>query len=1151
MTPTLRLPFDDGPGGDATAGPVHPADDAARAFAVDPTRNVVLEASAGTGKTRILVARYLNLIRAGVDPRNILAITFTRKAAAEMRERIVAGLREAAALSKRDAARWYELKDRLGDVAICTIDAFCLSLLREFPLEADLDPGFEMADESQALPLMDESLDRALAVCRRLARDDEEIALAFTRIGERRVRAALGELVGRRLAVASMLRRFLAEVPRDLTVEVACERVVGRLRAALDSPRGGLAGFLADGPLLHPRFQVLASDLGALGRTEIRAELRAAIERIGEHFLTKAGNPRVKPAGHYRAEHFSSADARKRHAQAVTALAPAVHDALEAYRRDLNAISVRGVQRMFQLARQQYRRTLELHGVVDFTEALARALRLLRQMDEFAQSRYRLEGRYHHVLVDEFQDTSRAQWRLVSRLIESWGAGLGLPAESGLQPSIFIVGDRKQSIYAFRDADVRVMRLARRYIRGLRPDRGVRRSLVRSFRAVPTLLAFTNDLFAEVEKTQGRDDAFRYGESDRFPVGAGSAELDRDVLGVIAAEDLGATSDAVASEIEKLLRGETVRDRQTGIRRQAMPGDIAILFRSREGHRQFEEALESLDIPTYVYKGLGFFDADEIKDLFSLLRFLAEPASDLRAASLMRSRFVRLSDRALRILAPDLSAALVAAGRPPQAEGLDEEDRDVLSLTRATLERWLALADRVPPADLLDRVLAETAYAFETRGARVVQASENVKKLRALVRRIQNRGYATLARLVRYLDRLSTGEEGNAVIDAAGAVNLMTVHAAKGLEFPVVFLVNLGRGTGRRREPVLLAREGRSHRPVVSVADSLPSIDEELRARDREETKRLLYVAVTRARDRLYLSTVLRDGRFRAGPGSLGEVVPSSIREVLERAGATEAPSVEWLAQSGVVYRLGVCTTPRGPTPVSAGREEEGERVADDFAPLTDSSRVKRTAVSTLVLGPPGQAVPAEPGPAARAPSQHAALAGTVVHRLFQQRAYISSGAEEAAKVRERARMVARPEELVGVGDPELFFEEVSRAYLAIRRRQDLDQLLREGECLPEVPFSLQILPVEPRAAGDLATGGLVDSPSRELIVRGTIDCLVMLPDGRVKVVDFKTGVPTEQDQRQLDLYVQAARLLFPGREVAGMLVYPENERNQSGDEGV
>jgi ATP-dependent helicase/nuclease subunit A len=1173
VTPTLRLPFDEGPNEAAAGDVAQPVDDHARAFAVDPTRNVVLEASAGTGKTRILVDRYLNLIRAGVDPAHILAITFTRKAAAEMRERIVRELREAARLSRTDLARWRDLRDRLGDIAVCTIDAFCLSLLREFPLEADLDPGFEMADETQALLLMDESLDRTLRTCRRLARDDEAVALALGRLGERKLRTALGLLVGRRLVVGGVLRRFLAEVPRDLTVEVASRRIVDRLRGVLDSSRGGLGSFLKDGPVLHPRFQVLASDLRAIGEGTIRPELGGVIDRVREHFLTQAGRPRVRLGGPYRLEHFNSADARRRHAQAVTALAPAIRDGLEAYQRDLNAVSVRGVGRMFQLARQQYRRTLDRHGVVDFTEALDRALRLLRQMDEFAQSRYRLEARYHHVLVDEFQDTSRAQWKLVARLIESWGAGLGLSAASGLQPSIFVVGDRKQSIYAFRDADVRVMRLARRYIEALRPDRNVRRSIVRSFRAVPALLAFTNDLFAEVEKTKERSDRFRYGVSDRFPVGPGTEWPQQDALGVIATDSLRASAEAVAQEAHRLLGSGTVRDRQTGVRRGARPGDIAILFRSREGHREFERALEARNIPTYVYRGLGFFDADEIKDLSALLRFLADPTSNLRAAAFLRSRFVRLSDRALRILAPGLAKALTADDPVPAVHGLDEEDRHVLELTRSTLSPWLLLVDRVPAADLLDRVLADTAYAFETRGARVVQARENVKKLRALVRRIQNRGYATLPRLVRHLDRLSTSDEGNAVIDAADAVNLMTVHAAKGLEFPIVFLVNLGRGTGQTRDPVLVAREERNRPPVVSVAGSLPSVDEAIRARDREETKRLLYVAVTRARDRLYLSGVLRNGQFRAGPGSLGEVMPASLGDLFAKAASSPAPDVEWLAQSGTAYRLRVCAAPKEPSPMPAGVAESAGSAAvatfarvetssgrplsaatdnvDDFGPVADSGQVARLAVSTYVSSPAELiGVTGQVSSGLTDPDQ-AALAGTLVHRLFQLRGHLPDDMEPVAEVRERARALARAEELVVVENPDLLFEEVARSYLAIRRRPDLDRWLRQGVCLSEVPFSLRILTGESGPAGAAAIGGRADPSEGEIIVRGTIDCLVLLPDGRVIVVDFKTGAYRDQDRRQLDVYVQAVQALFPGRDVKGVLVYPLEERNQSKDHGV
>src|SRR5204862_3640385 len=178
------LPFDNDEGGSipapipASAGPepLALADAAARRAAIDPLRNVVLEASAGTGKTRVLVERYVNLLRAGVDPAHVLAITFTRKAAAEMRQRIIDRLKEASRLSPFDAARWRDLKTRLGDIAISTIDAFCLSLLREFPLDADVDPGFDLADATETPRLIAESLDQALRICRGAAQTDDDVA---------------------------------------------------------------------------------------------------------------------------------------------------------------------------------------------------------------------------------------------------------------------------------------------------------------------------------------------------------------------------------------------------------------------------------------------------------------------------------------------------------------------------------------------------------------------------------------------------------------------------------------------------------------------------------------------------------------------------------------------------------------------------------------------------------------------------------------------------------------------------------------------------------------------------------------------------------------------------------------------------------------
>ena len=196
----------------------------------------------------------------------------------------------------------------------------------------------------------------------------------------------------------------------------------------------------------------------------------------------------------------------------------AIGEALRGFRRDLNVIQARGVWRIFAVALRQYQRSSKSRALLDFSGVLERAVQLLKGMDEFAQSRFRLEARYRHVLVDEFQDTSRAQWELVAQLVRSWGEGLGASADA-IPPSIFIVGDRKQSIYGFRDADVGVLDEAVGIRRALRPEGDPRRAISVSFRSASPLLAFVNDVFgAIVGHGLSRRDAFLYRDSDRFPV---------------------------------------------------------------------------------------------------------------------------------------------------------------------------------------------------------------------------------------------------------------------------------------------------------------------------------------------------------------------------------------------------------------------------------------------------------------------------------------------------------------------------------------------------------------------------------------------------------------------------------------------------------
>ncbi|CAN5699077.1 hypothetical protein BH18ACI5_BH18ACI5_27220 [soil metagenome] len=1087
------------------------ADTDAREFAVNPANNVVLEASAGTGKTTVLVHRYVNLLKAGVEPANILAITFTRKAATEMRERIVRELRTSGALSEYDKARWLMLRDRLAEISISTIDAFCLSLLHEFPLEADLDPGFDLADETEVPRFVEESLDRSMRIFARLAKQDDDVALVIAQLGSARTRAGLTSLLQRRLVAKDALNRFLERGPRDLTAELVCRRAAAALKVALRTAPGGWRQMLADGPSAHPRYQLLLREARRLEEIDTAgpAEIRALIDRIGLHFLTQEGKARrggsIPP---YNASHAPTPDAARRHRDAVFALAPQIERIVGQFSRDLNGVLARGIRKMFAIALKEYRRTLEERAVLDFSDVLERALDLLRRMDEFSQSRFRLESRYHHVLVDEFQDTSRAQWELVSLLVQSWGEGLGLASN----PSIFIVGDRKQSIYRFRDAEVAVLHEAGRYIDGLRATGSARRSIARSFRAVPELLDFVNELCAEMAQSGERPEDFTYTDTDRFPPPVEGEGSRTPVLGIAAAADPELAAAAVADEIQRIFRDEVVRDRKTGVARAATPGDIAILFRSRTSHREFEQALATRAIPTYVYNGLGFFDTDEIKDASALLRFLAQPRSQLRASAFLRSRLVRLSDGGLAALAPHLAAAITGP-LPAEAEKLDDEDRRVLEHVRQSVPGWLALVDRIPPADLCEQIVPATAYVFEMRGRRNLQAWENLKKLRGLVRRVQNRGYATLARIADHIDSLTAGDESNAVLEAIDAVNLMTVHAAKGLEFPVVFVVNMARGAGGLSNPVRVVVDGEGGEPSVSVSPFVSETDELERQREQHETRRLLYVATTRARDRLYLSSSLKDGEMAAGRGGLADVLPASLKVLFASAAASADDSVRWASASGREFTWRICRplAPSGESPEPGASSPPPQ--LDLVAPLAAAARQPRVSASEW-----RQRFSIEELPTSSMPARQAVV-GSLVHRLLQR------GAEPPTDVLVTAGALLRAEERAALEDSESVIREAVTIWESMRNREDIAMLFAGAAVMSEVPFSLR-----------------VKSAIGVEIVRGTIDSIAQAPNGNLTVLEFKTGSPRSSDQAQLDLYVRAARALFPGVEVEGRVIYQRAE---------
>ena len=1084
--------------------PLEQRDADARVLAVDPRRNVALEASAGTGKTRVLVDRYVGLLAAGVKPRNILAITFTRKAAAEMRQRILFELTTRHREKTIADELWHSIRGSLTDISISTIDAFCLALLREFPLEADVDPGFELADETETPRLVDDALERTLRVGRGLATEQAEMALLFSQLGEYQLRQGLARLIDRRLVAWDAMARFLRG-SHEATIEQAVAILHARLRSAMSSVPGGVSTLLTTGPN-HPEFALFARDLQVLlaepGPSP--ALTQALLERIRDHFLTQDGEPRKRLSIYKKAE-FRSAGDYDKHVATVQALGPYLVQALREYRRDINVVLVRAVRQLYAIALKEYERTLRKHGVLDFSDVLQRTLALFGQMEEFSRSRFKLEARYQHVLVDEFQDTSRAQWALVELLVKSWASGLGL-ASRDLEPSIFIVGDRKQSIYGFRDAEVAVLDEASRYIEALRPIGQVRTAITRSFRSVRELLHFVNDVFTAIEKAPGRPDAFRYSEDDMFPltsVEATSAEA----LGLVSAQSDEQQAESVAEEIARLLiSGATVRDRETGVRRALRPGDIAILFRTRDGHRLFEDALARRRVPYYVYKGLGFFDADEIKDVLALLGFLARPQSELHAAAFLRSRFVRVSDEALKLLAPDLAASVTGEALPARWPELHQDDQTRLQLARSAVPGWLALVDRLPPSELLDRVLAESAYAAELAGPAYRQARENLKKIRGLVRRIQNRGYATVGRIVDHFAQLvAGGDESNAIIDAIDAVNLMTAHAAKGLEFPVVFIVNLQRASGGSPDPIRVFPtpfgQEEDAEPAVSIGEHESDGDRDAEARESEENKRLLYVALTRARDRLYLSaTVSADGRFYAGKGGLGRTLPPSLAQLFTLALSSVESQVTWEGQTARHVFSVVKGSEESPTMGEV--ETVNKNAVDDFAPMV-ADGARRVPVTAAGSASQSYFEPMEDG------GRSSLEAGVLVHRALE------AGTDDL-------EALLRDDERAGIDDVAALLVKAREALTRIRVHPDVLEIFGDGASIVwrrhEVPFSWKSL--------------------NGTIVRGTFDCLIERVTGAIEVLEFKTGQPTPEHQRQLEAYVAAAQALFPTRMVRGRLIY-------------
>jgi ATP-dependent helicase/nuclease subunit A len=783
--------------------------------AVDARGLVFVSAGAGTGKTKVLVERFAGAVcDEGVDVDSTLVITYTEKAAGELRSRIRARLVER---GRPDLAR------ELDGAWISTIHGFCHRLLRSHPFAAGVDPRFRVLDESQGRVLRGEAFAAALAA---FCANDDPARL--------RLLAVYGADGLRRMLTG--VYETLRSAGRELVLELG-ERP--SLTARVDELREA-AGCLAD-------------DTGA-GAAQRETALRcvAFLEHDGTaDRLFDLGDLRLRGE---RAATYE--EARKRVEQAAL-------DELAAADRDLLQELLAGFAAAYQEGKDR-------ESALDFEDLQLRARDLLR--DDVA-IREREQLRFRSIMVDEFQDTNRLQCELID-----------LIAGSRADCERFFVGDEFQSIYGFRHADVQVFRERRRAAGdGVLP-------LTMNYRSRPEVLAVVNHLF-------------RGDFGDEFQPLAASGEFPDPVFG--SPVELLVTDKSTYSGTDVHWRRGEARAIARRIRDlidagDAAPGEIVLLFAAGTDAEWYEDELRRLGVPTYRGTGRGYFGQQQVVDLLAYLRLLRNRYDDEALVSVLASPFVGISNDGLALLrraAP--KRPLFVALERELPETFSQRDAQLLRAFRQRYDRLTAALSRLSLERLCERILTEHDYDLAVLarwdGRR---RYANLRKLARLARSYEElrgpdiEGFVTFVR-----DQEAVGaRELEAVAEEEGgdSVRLLTIHAAKGLEFKVVVVADAGRDKAPPAPHEILAlSDGRFGFRVADPITSKPrgayefdAVQETRRAEERAERLRLYYVAMTRAIDRLIVSGSIDPGRTADEATPIGWVLGRlDAAQEIERAG--------------------------------------------------------------------------------------------------------------------------------------------------------------------------------------------------------------------------------------------------------------------------
>ncbi|MGD8875641.1 MAG: UvrD-helicase domain-containing protein, partial [Gammaproteobacteria bacterium] len=870
--------------------------------AADPARNATVHASAGTGKTWLLVTRIVRLLLADAQPENILAVTFTRKAAAEMQQRVTERLRGLAgaapdtldamlqqygitpdAAVRARAARLYEaLLFNPYALRATTFHAFCQELLQRFPLEAGVAPGFAI---SEATGILEQSAWDAL-VAQTATYPDSPVARALDRLV-----AGCDGLGSTRSALCSFLAHrsdwwAFTQGQRE-PLQFASRRLTDLLEVAVDTepldgfPTAALREDLQEFAALLGRNTTKTNTAHADSLAQALAtplEPAAFLSAVTPVFFRTDGEPRERKAAAAQQKRLGTAGETAflaLHDRCVNALLElrdrrarcnTLHNTLAWYTAGMELLT-------------HYQRIKQEQRALDFADLEWLACELLNRSEHASWVQYKLDSRIDHLLVDEFQDTNPTQWRLLLPLLQELAAGRD---ERGR--SVFLVGDRKQSIYSFRRANPALLEEASAWLQ--QHLQAQRYPLDASRRSAAAIVDCVNAVFGTAP-LQAHLAGFNphsthlpdmYGHVELLPLAGDTVATDT------AGEQPGLRNPlqaprpdpvdrrhylegaALAARMQDLVCSNTLITVADGIRRLHY-GDIMVLLRQRTHATAYEQALRDAGIP-YLSASKGMLlDNLEVRDLEALLRLLVSPYDNLALAQVLRSPVFGLQSEQLLPLAGQPGGTWYEHLARLAARAESPYDR-----VYAMLSRWRELAGQVPVHDLLDRIFHEAEllprYVAAFPEALRPRVHASLTRFIELALEVDNGRYPSLPRFLDQLERLRQSQQDQPdESPPAGAdgsrVRIMTIHAAKGLEAPVVFLADMATAPrDRNAHAALVDWPGDRERPRQFLltprrADLDPAsrvlLENQAREQSREDAN-LLYVAITRARQYLYIS---------------------------------------------------------------------------------------------------------------------------------------------------------------------------------------------------------------------------------------------------------------------------------------------------------